>query len=209
MVYIEWDKKHWTYNGEPDEWTFAEHFEPVKEAQVSTPQFSPEEFGEFMANAFSQFLGQKEQQDFDLESEEDTGADELTMLDLDEGDQEEAHEMLAKMLADAKRAQADPLGALLDDDRYPSREEYHETLSEAAAASADDEGFVLITIVKGEDGRIRPTYTAAFTTPESAMLAEASVASIAALGHGDLVQTVIALLANERKRRDDSQPSSD
>jgi hypothetical protein len=31
MVYIEWDKTHWTYNGEQDEWTLEAHFEPVEE----------------------------------------------------------------------------------------------------------------------------------------------------------------------------------
>lgn len=31
MVYIEWDKNHWAFNGEPDTWTFENHFEPVEE----------------------------------------------------------------------------------------------------------------------------------------------------------------------------------
>jgi hypothetical protein len=30
MIYIEWDKDHWTYNGEKDMLTFEEHFEPVE-----------------------------------------------------------------------------------------------------------------------------------------------------------------------------------
>ncbi len=30
MVYVEWDKNHWTYNGAPDKWTYADHFEKVK-----------------------------------------------------------------------------------------------------------------------------------------------------------------------------------
>ncbi len=25
-VYVEWDKEHWRFNGEPDGWTFASHF---------------------------------------------------------------------------------------------------------------------------------------------------------------------------------------
>lgn len=29
MIYIEWDKKDWQYNGESDMWTFENHFEPV------------------------------------------------------------------------------------------------------------------------------------------------------------------------------------
>lgn len=31
MVFIEWDKTHWTYSAEPDGWTFDSHFEPVDE----------------------------------------------------------------------------------------------------------------------------------------------------------------------------------
>jgi len=29
IVKIEWDKSHWTYNGEKDMWTFEEHFESI------------------------------------------------------------------------------------------------------------------------------------------------------------------------------------
>lgn len=35
MVYIEWDRDHWTFNGETDMWTFEDHFEPVKEEAMS------------------------------------------------------------------------------------------------------------------------------------------------------------------------------
>lgn len=31
MILIEWDRDHWTYNKEPDGWTFEEHFEPVED----------------------------------------------------------------------------------------------------------------------------------------------------------------------------------
>lgn len=29
MVAVEWDKDHWRYNGQPDGWTFAEHFKII------------------------------------------------------------------------------------------------------------------------------------------------------------------------------------
>lgn len=29
MVAVEWDKDHWRYNGQPDGWTFAEHFKVI------------------------------------------------------------------------------------------------------------------------------------------------------------------------------------
>lgn len=30
MVFIEWDSSHWTYNGQPDMWTFEDHFDKVE-----------------------------------------------------------------------------------------------------------------------------------------------------------------------------------
>lgn len=37
-VYVEWDKNHWRYQGEPDGWTFANHFQEVKETELVEPQ---------------------------------------------------------------------------------------------------------------------------------------------------------------------------
>lgn len=38
MIYVEWDKSHWSYSGEQDMWTFEEHFELVdKEEEMSEP----------------------------------------------------------------------------------------------------------------------------------------------------------------------------
>lgn len=34
-VYIQWDPTHWSYNKQPDQWTFQEHFDPVEETPVS------------------------------------------------------------------------------------------------------------------------------------------------------------------------------
>lgn len=49
MVAIEWDTDHWRYNGQPDGWTFAEHFEvigapepPVQEAAFEDSPELPE-----------------------------------------------------------------------------------------------------------------------------------------------------------------------
>lgn len=52
MVLIEWDKNHWTYNGAPDGWTFAEHFEKV-ESSETMPEKSdkPVDFGRLLSGA--------------------------------------------------------------------------------------------------------------------------------------------------------------
>lgn len=38
IIYVEWDKDHWTYNGERDEWTLEAHFEAVKEEEMAEPK---------------------------------------------------------------------------------------------------------------------------------------------------------------------------
>jgi hypothetical protein len=51
MVFIEWDKDHWTYNGEPDKWAFEAHFDKIKEPNkmAETPTPNPQDFAQFMA----------------------------------------------------------------------------------------------------------------------------------------------------------------
>jgi hypothetical protein len=57
MIYIEWDKNHWAYNGEQDRWTFESHFDPVEENDMSDQQGSnpPPEFVNFMNSMWQQF----------------------------------------------------------------------------------------------------------------------------------------------------------
>src|SRR4051812_27694283 len=35
MVYVEWDKDHWAYNGQSDIWTYEDHFERANEEKMS------------------------------------------------------------------------------------------------------------------------------------------------------------------------------
>lgn len=51
-VFIEWDKNHWSYNGEPDRWTMEAHFEP-EESTVPVPD-GP--FDPAMMERFAAFL---------------------------------------------------------------------------------------------------------------------------------------------------------
>lgn len=47
MVFIEWDTDHWAYNGEKNQWTLEDHFEPVEDTMGNEDQFR--EFQEFLA----------------------------------------------------------------------------------------------------------------------------------------------------------------
>lgn len=51
MVYVEWDQEHWTYNGEKDQWTFEDHFEPVEEDMAEKKEEQAEALRAF-AKAF-------------------------------------------------------------------------------------------------------------------------------------------------------------
>jgi hypothetical protein len=45
LVYVEWDKDHWRYNGQKDGWTFQEHFDVKERAENTTePKPSLEDF---------------------------------------------------------------------------------------------------------------------------------------------------------------------
>lgn len=68
MVYIEWDRDHWTYNGEKDVWTFDSHFEPLKDVTMSKDTSQPDfgEFLEFMRRQYEEF--NKSTNDEDLET---------------------------------------------------------------------------------------------------------------------------------------------
>lgn len=44
MVFIEWDKDHWRYQGEPDGWTFEVHFQPTEKVGLFGALEDPEQF---------------------------------------------------------------------------------------------------------------------------------------------------------------------
>ena len=42
MVKIEWDKDHWRYQGQPDGWTYADHFNEIGPPSPGTPNPNPQ-----------------------------------------------------------------------------------------------------------------------------------------------------------------------
>lgn len=53
LVQIEWDRNHWTYNGESDKWTFEAHFDPIKEDKPMAEQ-NPEQIAQIIAAVMAQ-----------------------------------------------------------------------------------------------------------------------------------------------------------
>lgn len=52
LVQIEWDRNHWTYNGEADKWTFESHFDPIEEKSMS--DLDPEKIAQAVVAALTQ-----------------------------------------------------------------------------------------------------------------------------------------------------------
>jgi hypothetical protein len=66
-VFIEWDKDHWAYNGEKDQWVLEAHFEPVKGENMS------DDLDTFqMFQKFQQFLASQNGESVPEESTEPT-----------------------------------------------------------------------------------------------------------------------------------------
>jgi hypothetical protein len=51
MIFVEWDKDHWAYNGEPDKWVMEAHFDKIEDENkmAETPTPDPKQFADFRA----------------------------------------------------------------------------------------------------------------------------------------------------------------
>jgi hypothetical protein len=203
LIYIEWDKRHWAYNGEEDKTTLAAHFEPVKEKVSKMPNTDDNadftntdgnaDFMDFMAHAFEEYKKQRESKPEPTPEPKPEASFHL------DGHQE----LMERMLEEARNMAKDPLGSLIDGVPWASRESYQEALKTVLTEALNDEAFLLVTIVRDEDGHLHPTYSNSFTTPESAIMLEAQLTRIGALAHSDTAMSLVNLLRAERKRRED------
>jgi hypothetical protein len=71
MIYIEWDKEHWAYNGEQDQWTFENHFNPIVKGKnmSNKDMISKTEFLEAMNQIFAD--NDDDAQESDMQEEQD------------------------------------------------------------------------------------------------------------------------------------------
>ncbi len=92
MIYVEWDKDHWTYNGEEDMWTFEDHFDLVEESMED------EKKPDFM-DALKMLIEQHNPANDDGESEK-VHQDKEEVLDIDKEYSELLDEATARARAD-------------------------------------------------------------------------------------------------------------
>lgn len=100
MVFIEWDEDHWTYNGENNQWTFEDHFEPVEEDMAEKKEEQADAL-----RAFAKAFGI----DLDGDSEEVTEEEKTPVrIDIEEGgypSQEHYLKTLDAAIQQARQAQ--------------------------------------------------------------------------------------------------------
>lgn len=48
MIKVSWDRRHWRYSGEPDQWTYLEHFKQVENKTIFEARDNPRKFAQQM-----------------------------------------------------------------------------------------------------------------------------------------------------------------
>ncbi len=71
MIYIEWDKNHWTYNGEEDMWTFADHFDPVERIEMPRDDSNDSKLIKDLINFLDKYQKNQGQDNTEANPEED------------------------------------------------------------------------------------------------------------------------------------------
>jgi hypothetical protein len=101
LVFVEWDKDHWSYSGEPDVWTFENHFEPVEETTKMSADGKgklPPGLQEGIEELFADYLA-KQQGEGSTQAEEPTKV-ELPESDLFDLDTDESYKEIADKLSE-------------------------------------------------------------------------------------------------------------
>lgn len=160
LVFIEWDKEHWAYNGEADAWTFASHFEAMEE-KVDREEVDPEA----LAQIFS--ILNKKVEPSSVEGK--PGADVL-------------------------------LDALVQHIEWPTKEDLKTALAQALTDTADDDGFVLLSIKRNDDGTFIPSISMCVTDLEAKVLLDAQLSAIAAEFHASVANQFATVVADYKER---------
>lgn len=175
-VYIEWDKNHWTYNGAENRWTFEDHFDLVEESM-------PDNNDELM-KSFAAFLESREQAAEAPKKKKSTGPNERI-----QGIMDRYRQSLAD--TDSDEEEADETEA----------DEYANAIVAANEILGECEGFILVGVARKQipeapQGVLIPLMFNYSTTPESEVLALASIATHVAQAHQDLAAQTIAYLTS-------------
>lgn len=167
LVYVKWDKEHWAYNGEPDTWTFASHFEAMED-KMDEEESEPDAVQKIMnlisANA------QPVEQSVEADTEPKTvGADVL-------------------------------LDALVHHVEWPTKEDFKTALADALSDTADDDGFILLSIKRNDDGTFNPSISMCMTDLEAKVLLDAQLTAIAAEFHATVANQFATIVADFKER---------
>jgi len=105
-VFVEWDKKHWTYNGEPNGWTFEGHFDIVKERSRMGKDINNDELARIVQNVVKQMRSDDEDEGRSTEMIETPGSGQEMMEKIGEAF-EKATESEAFLLITVRKQKQD------------------------------------------------------------------------------------------------------
>lgn len=168
MIWIEWDKNTWNYNGEQDMWTFEDHFEPIEEEKtVSEEKLTPEQAMAKMAEIFA-LMGVAEPK-----VKEETKEEQKPQLK-----KVESHDFSPPVAKDM--------------------EEYMQELTDGLDAASEGEGFILIAIkaVPRMDGSeekfLIPETFVKFNSEPAGYTLQLAVSAVHDIFHNEAVARIIS-----------------
>lgn len=168
MIYIEWDKDHWAYNGESDRWAFEAHYDIIEDnrmADTDKPdKNSDDDFMAFMHKAFEDYKGQSASADPEIP--EPPHNTEVTILDGEHGD-----------------------GA-------PSPEQFESEVDRASALLRQADSFIVIAAIRKDVSGIdvpvmAPVIANSYQSVEGGLLAELQLSRMATYSHEELIVQAI------------------
>jgi hypothetical protein len=174
MIYVEWDKEHWTYNGEQDQWTFENHFYPIAKGQNMSDKnmVSKEDFLKAVNQLF------------------------------ETSDEDESETQKVDRLRAGQVAEQHGEGVPEEDEQWPSVEKYNQVLDDSIKEARDAEAFLIVTVTREDveaydDGLLVPKVTNVYQSPESAILLEVQLSKLALLAHEGLAMHKIYEVLDE------------
>lgn len=94
MIFIQWDKDHWAYNGEGDEWTMEAHFESVEGEKMHEDDMDPLE-------RLLREIGQGQNEDAEIPQDQRTdGLTIKNIMDMTEWPTREEYQEMLKRATD-------------------------------------------------------------------------------------------------------------
>jgi hypothetical protein len=219
VIYVTWDKTHWSYNGAPDCWTFEDHFDKVDIMPSQEPS-KQDQINALLAQA-AQLM-----QESDPVVSETPKPKLKPTAKMDKNDrQRRAQELLARLKAideevpleqeqvqqvqQVQQGQERAPEIVGQDESEQEEADRRDAIDAAMSKLVDSEAFVIVAVERHDDARaakgILVPYAMTFSVdPSAELLAFAQLTAIASKAHQELVIQAIAALNDDTDGSDGS-----